>query len=168
MENPKPKAKRQIPLWVLVVVPLVTVGLALVAVAVAWRSSDPDESTRSPIPDPSIQVTSQAFLSCTDCHEDLDKVFKDGLVPQLLYTHEMHFGKGVSECAGGHPPTRRRPSRTVSSPSPATNRPPATRATAWRCRTRTSSSRTRTRSSTSRTHRSASTAPPTPRHAVPS
>ena len=111
MENPKPKAKRQIPLWLMVVVPLVTVGLALVAVAVAWRSSDPDESTRSPIPDPSIQVTSQAFLSCTDCHEDLDKVFKDGLVPQLLYTHEMHFGKGVSECAVCHPANTHEPDK---------------------------------------------------------
>jgi len=31
MENPKPKAKRQIPLWLMVVVPLVTVGLAFTA-----------------------------------------------------------------------------------------------------------------------------------------
>ena len=87
----KRKSKRQIPVVVMVLVPLVTVGLALAAVVIAWRSSGSNEPADSPSPLPSIQVTSEAFLACTNCHKDLDKAFKDGLVPQLLYTHEMHF-----------------------------------------------------------------------------
>ena len=42
------------------------------------------------------------FLLCTNCHKDLDKIFKEGRVPGLLYRHEMHFSKGVSDCAMCH------------------------------------------------------------------
>lgn len=107
----QPKPKRQIPVALMVIVPVVTVGLALVAVAVAWRSSDPAEVAGSPSATPEVQITSEAFLGCPDCHKDLDKVFKEGLVPQLLYTHEMHFGKGVSECAVCHPANAHEPDR---------------------------------------------------------
>jgi hypothetical protein len=109
MEEPKPK--RQIPVALMVLVPVVTVGLALVAVVIAWRSSGSNEPVDSPSSEPSIQVTSEAFLGCTNCHKDLDKAFKEGLVPQLLYTHKMHFGKGVSECAVCHPANTHEPDR---------------------------------------------------------
>jgi hypothetical protein len=110
--NEQRKPKRQIPIALMVVVPVVTVGIALVAVALAWRSSDPDEGKAAPTEAPTIQVTSEAFLGCTDCHKDLDKVFKEGMVPLLPhYTHEMHFSKGVSECAVCHPANAHEPDR---------------------------------------------------------
>lgn len=105
------KRKRQIPIVLMVLVPVVTVGLALAAVVIAWRSSGSNEPADSPSPEPSIQVTSEAFLDCTNCHKDLDKVFEEGGMPQLLYTHEMHFEKGVSECAVCHPANTHEPDK---------------------------------------------------------
>jgi len=109
--EPEPKPKRQIPRLLMVLVPLVTIGLALVAVAVAWRSGGSSEPSPSPEPIVPVEQASGLFLGCTECHKDLDKVFKEGLVPQLLYTHEMHFGKGVSECAVCHPANTHEPDR---------------------------------------------------------
>lgn len=105
------KPKRQIPIVLMVLVPVVTVGLALAAVVIAWRSSGSNEPADTPSPEPSIQVTSEAFLDCTNCHKDLDKVFEEGGMPQLLYTHEMHFDKGVSECAVCHPANTHEPDK---------------------------------------------------------
>ncbi|HZD16631.1 MAG TPA: hypothetical protein VE669_00670 [Actinomycetota bacterium] len=107
----EPRPRRQIPRFLMVVVPLLTLGIALVAVAFAWRSSDHDEPVSTPEPLPSIQAASEAFLGCTDCHEDLDKVFDEGLVTNLRYTHEEHFSKGVSECAVCHPANTHEPDK---------------------------------------------------------
>ena len=109
----QPKPRRQIPKLLMILVPLVTVGLALVAVVIAWRSGGSGEEAPAETPEPvaSIQATSEAFLGCTDCHKDLDKVFKEGGAPDLKYTHEMHFGKGVSECAVCHPANTHEPDK---------------------------------------------------------
>ncbi len=49
-----------------------------------------------------MQPAASTFLDCTDCHGDLDRVFKAGELPNLLFTHEAHFGIGVSDCAACH------------------------------------------------------------------
>jgi hypothetical protein len=99
------KAKRRIPVWLMVAVPLFTVGLALVAVSFAWRSgSASEEDGTDPSPVPTQEVSSELFLACTDCHGDLDRVFKTG-GSDLLYRHEKHFAAGVSECSTCHPAT---------------------------------------------------------------
>ena len=106
------KPRRGIPKLLMILVPLVTVGLALVAVAIAWRSGGSNgEPPATPEPVASLQAASEAFLNCTDCHNDLDKVFKEGGAPDLKYTHEMHFGKGVSECAVCHPANTHEPDK---------------------------------------------------------
>lgn len=98
------KTKRRIPAWLMVAVPVFTVGLALVAVAFAWRSggaTDPEEG-QDPTSPATVEVSSELFLGCTDCHGDLDRVFKTG-GSDLLYRHKKHFAIGVSECSACHP-----------------------------------------------------------------
>jgi len=55
-----------------------------------------------PEPSPAVAVAASSFLHCTDCHGDFDAVFKAGSLPNLLFTHEKHFGLGVSDCAACH------------------------------------------------------------------
>lgn len=55
-----------------------------------------------PVDRPPLQPVGSTFLDCTDCHGDLDRVFKEGELPFLLFTHEAHFGIGVSDCAACH------------------------------------------------------------------
>lgn len=112
MEEPSPRPKRQIPTFLMVIVPLLTIGIAVAALVVAWRSSRSGEPEPTPTGAATAEVSSQAFVGCTDCHNDLDKVFKDGVVTDLLYRHEKHFAKGVSECAVCHPATTHEPDQT--------------------------------------------------------
>ncbi len=96
------RPKRRIPRVVMVAVPALALGLALLLVALAWRSNRVGRS--EPLsPDTPIQTQGgDSFLDCTNCHGDLDKVFKEGKVPLLEYTHEAHFSKGVSDCSVCH------------------------------------------------------------------
>jgi len=109
MEEPEPR--RPIPRILMLIVPLVTVGIAIIAVGVAWRSGRPEAAAPSPDIVPESEVGSDAFLGCTDCHSDLDKVFKEGGAPNLLYRHAMHFDKGVSDCSVCHPANTHEPDR---------------------------------------------------------
>jgi hypothetical protein len=113
-----PKPRRQIPKVAMLVVPLVTLGLAITVVSLAWRSSrvqqnDPSAAATGPVP---TEIGNAIFLACTDCHQDLDKVFKQGGVTNLLYRHEKHFAEGVSECAVCHPANTHEPD-TINTPS---------------------------------------------------
>lgn len=86
----------------MIAVPAIFLGLALFIVSIAYRSNRSSRA-QSPAPDASIVTQgTDAFLACTDCHGDLDKVFKDGKLPYLKFTHEMHFSKGVSDCSVCH------------------------------------------------------------------
>jgi hypothetical protein len=92
-------------------VPILTVGLALFLVSVAWRSN---RASRVPPPRETPLVVEEAgttFLGCVDCHGDLDKVFKEGRLPDLIFTHAKHFAKGVSECSVCHPANTHEPDR---------------------------------------------------------
>jgi len=100
----------------MIAVPALALGLALLLVAVAWRSNRVSRSVPPPA-DVSIQAQgADTFLDCTKCHGDLDKVFKQGKVPDLKYTHEMHFGKGVSDCSVCHPGNTHEPD-TINKPT---------------------------------------------------
>ena len=107
----EPKPRRQIPKVLMLVVPLVTLGLAITVVSLAWHSSRSRQdgasaSTSTPAPD---DVGNAVFLECVNCHNDLDRVFKEGEVTNLLYRHQKHFAKGVSECAVCHPANTHEP-----------------------------------------------------------
>ena len=106
----EPTPKRRIPRLVMVAVPVLTLGLAMLLVSVAWRSnkSERAQSTTQESLPPS-QPASDSFVVCTDCHGNLDKVFQDGKLPWLLYTHEKHFSKGVSDCSVCHPANTHEP-----------------------------------------------------------
>ncbi len=52
----------------------------------------------------------------TTPHRDLDKVFKEGRAPTLLYTHEEHFATGVSDCSVCHPGNTHEPD-TINKPT---------------------------------------------------
>lgn len=83
---------------------VVVLGVAAALVMFAWRANRQTTG-------PSSTVTTESpdagglgpFAACSGCHGDLDKVFKEGKVVGLLYRHEMHFAKGVSDCAQCHP-----------------------------------------------------------------
>ena len=76
-------------------------------------------------PPPPVLTAANAFLDCTDCHSDLDRMFTAGEKPDLLFTHEAHFGIGVSDCAACHVANTHEPDRT--------NRP--TMVTCYQCHT---------------------------------
>ncbi len=99
------KPGKRIPRLALLVVPILAIGVILVLLGLAWRSSREIRSTSGTAVDTTTQAaTGGSFLGCTECHGDLDKVFKEGGAPTLLYTHEEHFAQGVSDCSVCHPP----------------------------------------------------------------
>jgi hypothetical protein len=105
-----PKAKRRVPRVVMIGVPLMFIGLVVFLVSMAYRSN---KVSRAESPGASVVVSSPAaneFLYCTDCHGDFDKVFTEGLVKDLKFTHAMHFSK-VADCSVCHPPETHVPDR---------------------------------------------------------
>jgi len=106
--------KSRIPKVVMVVVPLLALGLALLLVSIAWRANRTTRVTDgSPQNDEVVPLTTETdvFLTCSECHGDLDLVFKQGRVPTLLYTHAEHFAKGVSDCSVCHPANTHEPDK---------------------------------------------------------
>lgn len=92
------------------------IALASVAfiVNLAWKSGEDKKQVAAG--SPSIPLdnpggSTAVFLTCTDCHSDLDKVFKEGGNRLLTYTHDMHFKKGVSDCANCHPANTHEPDK---------------------------------------------------------
>ncbi|MFA5889369.1 MAG: cytochrome c3 family protein [Actinomycetota bacterium] len=86
------------------IVTVFIVGVAALLVNVAWKSNstiraaEPTESVQPP-----AGSADDSFLGCTNCHGDLDKVFKQGRAGGLRYRHAKHFAKGVSDCSMCHP-----------------------------------------------------------------
>src|SRR4030042_68226 len=78
-------------------VPAVLAFLIVLLVIGMFRRDDSE-----PVDRPPMQPLASTFLDCTDCHGALDRVFKAGELPNLLFTHEAHFGIGVSDCAACH------------------------------------------------------------------
>jgi len=104
---------RGIPRIAGIAVALIAIGIASVLVGLAWKSN---RAARSDAVQPRTFAdgTAQdgdAFVGCTDCHQDLDKVFELGLRPKLLYRHEVHFAKGVSDCSVCHPSQTHEPDK---------------------------------------------------------
>jgi hypothetical protein len=73
-----------------------------VVVAALFVGTSRREREPEPTPMPPTVQTATSFLYCTDCHGDLDHVFKSGERPNLLFTHEEHFAIGVSDCGACH------------------------------------------------------------------
>jgi len=98
----------RVPRLAVVVVAIATVCLSVVLVTLAWRSSERSSAagpTAAADGESAAEVATdeaETFTRCTDCHEDLDSIFKAGLVPDLLYRHKKHFAIGVSDCAMCH------------------------------------------------------------------
>lgn len=85
--------------------------LVIVVTLLALGMLRGERSEPSPTPVP-ITPAGTSFLYCSDCHADLDKLFKEGERPTLLFTHERHFGIGVSDCAVCHVANTHEPDRT--------------------------------------------------------
>lgn len=114
MPEPDERARRRIPRIAFIAVPILLMGLSVLLVGIAWRANREarqEQANGSPV-EP-LQTDGQgggdSFVGCTDCHGDLDRVFKEGGAPTLLYTHEKHFAKGVSDCAQCHPANTHEP-----------------------------------------------------------
>jgi hypothetical protein len=62
-------------------------------------------------------MSQNSFVNCSDCHQNLDRVFQQGEVPALpTFTHDMHFQNGVSDCAACHPANTHEPDK-VNTPT---------------------------------------------------
>lgn len=107
----QPAPRRRIPRIATIIVPLAAVAIAAFLVSLAWRSDTTARTTATDEPAPDVLVASNVFLNCTDCHGDLDRLFKEGQITNLLFTHEMHFETGVSDCSVCHPANTHVPDR---------------------------------------------------------
>lgn len=105
--------------WAVPAVLIAVVALVLVGML---RDEEPEPE---PTPLPETIPAASTFLYCSDCHADLDKSFTAGEHPTLLFTHEMHFGIGVSDCAACHVANTHEPDKI--------NRP--TMVTCYQCHT---------------------------------
>lgn len=102
-----PEPRRRIPRFWLVVVPALALTVSAVLVGLAWRAN---RASREAAPSTPPAPATDAFTGCVGtCHEDLDKVFKEGRRPNLLYRHEEHFALGVSDCSVCHPANTHEP-----------------------------------------------------------
>jgi hypothetical protein len=109
-EQPKRRgAAFAVPVVLMVVGALVLIGM--------FRKDQQDEPAPTPLP-PVVPAAS-TFLYCSDCHGDLDKLFTDGERPMLLFTHDKHFGIGVSDCAACHVANTHEPD-TINRPTMVT------------------------------------------------
>lgn len=105
--------KGRVPRTVKVIVPLFALGLVWLLVSLAWRADETTKVDGGPPVDPidGVATTTDAFLACTECHGDLDLVFKQGRAPLLRYTHADHFAQGVSDCSVCHPVNTHEPDK---------------------------------------------------------
>lgn len=94
MEDRPRERRSQGTAWSVAAVLAIIVVLLLVG---SFQRGEPD-----PAPTPPVVLAGSSFLDCTDCHGDLDEVFKSGERPNLLFTHEEHFALAVSDCAACH------------------------------------------------------------------
>lgn len=99
---------------------VLTIVVALLLVGM-FRQED-EQTQPTPVP---VVPAANTFLYCSDCHADLDKLFNAGERPTLLFTHDQHFGIGVSDCAACHAANTHEPDRI--------NRP--TMVTCYQCHT---------------------------------
>jgi hypothetical protein len=89
-------------------VPVVLLSIIVLLVVAVFRR----ERVEPEAPSPMVPATTATFLDCTDCHEDLDQSLNAGEKPNLLFTHEKHFGIGISDCAACHVADTHEPDKT--------------------------------------------------------
>ena len=102
--------ERRVPKWLARSIGLLAIIAVVLFVSFAFRSSKPETDpeaaeAESPGVAEVVNTASGDFISCTDCHENLDRSLTNGSAADRLlkYTHKMHFSKGVSDCANCHP-----------------------------------------------------------------
>lgn len=96
------KQKRRVPWGVAIAFWVLMVGLFVLLGSVALQSRRENRPAAQPTPVPTVLVSTNAFLECGNCHQDMDKVFNEGKLPDLTFTHDRHFAIGVSDCSACH------------------------------------------------------------------
>jgi hypothetical protein len=105
-----PLDQKGIPRTALLAVALAAVGTAVLLLNLASRPEQAVQAVEADDHPVFVETAGMgAFEQCADCHADLDRVFKVGGAPGILYTHEEHFESGVSDCAMCHPANTHEP-----------------------------------------------------------
>jgi predicted CXXCH cytochrome family protein len=101
---------RRIPPWLGWALTLIVIVFVAFFISLAFKSSKSPAAAGDgeATPEASASGATNAatdFLACTDCHQNLDNVLTNGSQSDKLlnFTHDMHFAKGVSDCANCHP-----------------------------------------------------------------
>lgn len=111
-DEQRPDGSRRLPWRPLLVLPILAVGAFLV-IAIALFLSRPSGAHPEVETGEIAQTTTvNPFLSCGDCHEDLDASLKADPNQLLLFRHAKHFRTGVSDCAECHVANTHTPDRT--------------------------------------------------------
>jgi Cytochrome c7 and related cytochrome c/Doubled CXXCH motif (Paired_CXXCH_1) len=105
-------SRPRLPWRPLLILPVAAAGL-FALIAIALFMSQPSG------PQPEVETgeisrvdTVNPFLSCGDCHDDLDASLKADPNPLLLFRHGKHFRTGVSDCAQCHVANTHTPDKT--------------------------------------------------------
>jgi doubled CXXCH motif protein len=96
----EPQPRRRTP-RLLIGVPVALAVVLAVVVATMLNGAETSSDSRTRLEN-IVPASANNFLSCTQCHGNLDLVFDEGRLPNLTFTHAKHFSIGVSDCGACH------------------------------------------------------------------
>jgi hypothetical protein len=89
--------------WAISGTVVLAVVASVLAVTLGSGSSPSTRSKAAAIPTGAVPVANSVFLTCTNCHGNLDKGSQSWTASGLEFTHATHFATGTSDCAACHP-----------------------------------------------------------------
>jgi hypothetical protein len=109
---PEPGAQRRLPWRPLLVLPLVAAGIFVLIAIALFLSRGTSPKAEVETGEIAQTTTVNPFLTCSDCHKDLDASLKADQNQLLLFRHGKHFRTGVSDCAECHVANTHTPDKT--------------------------------------------------------
>jgi hypothetical protein len=101
MDPEEPQRSRRRTPRLLIGAPIAAAVVLAVVVASMLNGAETSSGARTRLEDV-VPASANNFLTCTQCHGNLDLVFQEGRLPNLTFTHAKHFSIGVSDCGACH------------------------------------------------------------------